>query len=183
LIGSIVARRYAKALYALGRKKGVDELEAYAKDLDALAAALAASPELVRVFRNPIFSVEEKKGVVAKLLDAISPTGTVRNFCFLLADKERLPVLGEIVAFFNALLDVDRGVLRGELVTAVELAEAKQQAVLQQLEGQAKQKLVLDFSVDENILGGVVLKIGDRTLDASLRAQLGILKENIKRGE
>ena len=68
-------------------------------------------------------------------------------------------------------------------MTAIELANAKRDKVKAQLEAQAGRKLELGFSVDKNILGGVVLKVGDRILDASLRAQLGILKDNIKRGE
>ena len=68
-------------------------------------------------------------------------------------------------------------------MTAVELAEAKRVQVKAALEQQAGRKLELTFSVNKDILGGVVLKVGDRVLDASLRAQLGILKDNIKRGE
>jgi F-type H+-transporting ATPase subunit delta len=107
----------------------------------------------------------------------------VRNFCHLLADKERLGFLPEIEAEFSRLLDAEKGVIRGELVTAVELDDAKQEAVKKQLESQAGSQLILDFSTNDDILGGVVLKVGDKVLDGSLRAQLDILKENIKRGE
>lgn len=183
MIGNVVARRYASALYAVGKNKGMEELQAYGKALGDLGDILEQAPELVKIFRNPIVSVEEKKAVAAKLLDQVKPQPAVRNFVNLLADKERLSVLPEIEAYFRALLDADLGVLRGRLVTAVELSEAKRESIQKQLEGQAGRKLVLDYGVDPAILGGVVLEVGDRVLDASLRAQLGILKETIKRGE
>lgn len=183
MIGNVVARRYARALFSLGKKTGGGELEAYGKSLSELAVVLEQSPALLRVLKNPIFSVEEKKGVMAKVLEKVSAAPTVANFVKLLADKERLDILPEIAADFGALLDAEKGVMRGVLVTAVPLSEAKAGEVKTKLEGQTGKKLELDFSDDAGILGGVVLKIGDMILDASLRAQLGIMKENIKRGE
>ena len=183
MIGNVVARRYAKALFAMGKRKSLDALEAYGKDLAALAEVLGDSPELLRVFRNPIFSVEEKKMVVNKVLSKTNSSPIVKNFCYLLAEKGRLSFLPEIEAVYSTLLDIEKGVVRGELVTAVALDSAKQGAVKVKLESQSGRKLALDFSVDPAILGGVVLKVGERVMDASLRAQLDIMKENIKRGE
>lgn len=183
MTGNIVARRYARALYAIGKEKSLGELETYGADLKKLADVLATSSELVRVLRNPIFSVEEKKAVLGKILARIAPSGMVANFCNLLADKERLGALQDIETFYSSLLDTEKGVIRGEMVTAIGIEAAKQDAIKTQLEKQSGKKLVLDFATDASILGGVVLKIGDKTLDASLRAQLDILKENIKRGE
>jgi len=183
LIATIVPRRYARALFAVGREKGDAELEAYGKDLAAIAEVLADAPELMRLFRNPIFSNADKKAVVDKILDKLSPNPTIRNFCYLLADKNRLACLPEISVYFGVLLDEAQGLIRGQFITAVELDDAKQDELKRKLEEQLKSKLVLDFAADPAILGGVVLKVGDKVLDASLRAQLSILKENIKRGE
>ncbi|THB62698.1 MAG: F0F1 ATP synthase subunit delta [Desulfovibrio sp.] len=183
MTGNIVARRYAKALFAMGKKKGLDELKTYGKDLDALAQVLEDSPELLRVFRNPIFSADEKRTVVEKVLGQAGVSNIVKNFCFLLADKDRLAELPDIAAVYSAQLDEEDGVVRGQLITAVELAGDKQEAVKAKLESQSGRKLVLDFGVDPAILGGVVVKVGERVMDASLRAQLDMMKENIKRGE
>ncbi len=183
MTGNIVARRYARALFALGMKSGLSQCETFGNDLTALAGALETSPELVRIFRNPVISVEEKRKVIASVMDIPKVSQTVRNFCMLLADRERLEFIQDIQAYYSVLLDAEKGVIRGELVTAVKLANNKRNQVKAQLEAQAGSKLVLSFSVDESILGGVVLKVGDRVLDASLKAQLGILKDNIKWGE
>ncbi|MDY6852300.1 MAG: ATP synthase F1 subunit delta [Thermodesulfobacteriota bacterium] len=183
MIATIVPRRYARALFAVGREKGDAEIEAYGKDLAGIGEVLAGAPELMKVFRNPIFSNADKKAVVDKILDKLSPNPTIKNFCYLLADKNRLDCLPEINVYFGVLLDEAQGLVRGEFITAVELDGAKQDDLKKKLEDQLKSKLVLDFAADPAILGGVVLKVGDKVLDASLRAQLNILKENIKRGE
>lgn len=183
MIGNIAARRYAQALFSLGKKAGAGELDAYGKDLAALSGLLSANPMLKRVLKNPIFGVKEKRALIDSLLDKIGASAVVRRFCALLADKERLGILAEIQAVFSTLLDVEQGVVRGGLVTAVSLDGKKQTTIKSQLEKQTGKKLVLEYAVDPSILGGVVLKVGDTVLDASLRAQLNILKENIKRGE
>jgi F-type H+-transporting ATPase subunit delta len=183
LTGNIVARRYARALFALGRQSGLPELESYASSLETMRSALAESADLQRVFRNPIFPREEKRKVVEKLAAELKIEGVILNFCRLLADKDRLRDFSGICKTFTGMLDVEKGVVRGELLTAVKLDNAKRTAIIKQLEKKAKRTLVLEFGVSPEILGGVVLKVGDRILDASLRAQLSILKDTIKRGE
>jgi len=183
LTGNIVARRYARALFAIGETQGKEELAAYGKGLAELVDVLEGAPELFKVFRNPVFSVEEKKAVLDKVLDRVKPVPMVKNFCFLLADKDRLAFLPDIQVYFNQLLDMAQGVVRGEMVTAIDLADELKQEVVEQLEKQSGRKIILDYSVDPEILGGLVLKVGDKVLDASIRAQIEILKENIKRGE
>lgn len=183
MIGNVVARRYARAIFALGRQKGLEELERYGKDLATVAGVLKESPELLRVFKNPLFGVEEKKAVLVKILEKAKASPVAGNFMKLLADKERLGVLPEIEAHYADLLDAEKGVIRGELLTAVKLDASKQKEVKASLEKQAGKELILEFATDPEILGGVVLKVGDRVLDASIRAQLEMLKENIKRGE
>jgi F-type H+-transporting ATPase subunit delta len=183
LTEKVIARRYARALFAIGLEKGEKELQAYAKDLSQLAELLNKSPELSRIFKNPIFTAEEKKGGIRSVLDKMEPNQVIRDFCFLLADKDRLAYLTEIEDHFRVLLDKEQGVMRGEIITAVTLAKAKKENIKKKLEEQLEQSLVLNHRVDKNILGGLVLKVGDKVYDASLKAQLNMLKENIKRGE
>ncbi len=183
MTGNIVARRYAHALFALGQEKGGDALATYGKDLAGVSELLEGAPELKRIFGNPIFSIDEKKAVLAKLFETTGPSDMVQNFCNLLADKERLGYLTDINAVFSELLDAEQGVMRGQLITAIELDKAKQDSLKEALEKQAGKKLVLSFDSDASILGGIVLKVGDMIMDASLRAQLGMLQENIKRGD
>lgn len=183
MTGNIAARRYAQALFSLGKRAGLPELESYASSLGSLDAAMRVSPDLHRVFKAPILTADEKKKVVAGLAEKLNIEGAILNFLMLLADKNRLRDLSDIAAVFSDLLDTEKGVVRGKLLTAVKLDQKKQDALIAQLEKKAKRTLVLEFGVSPEILGGVVLKVGDKILDASLRAQLSILKDTIKRGE
>jgi F-type H+-transporting ATPase subunit delta len=167
----------------VGRKAGDQELQAFGKELSALAGVLDGSPEAFSFFKNPAFSADEKKAVLKKIAEKVSVGPMMQNFCDLLAEKGRVDVLPFIAADYQKMLDQAQGVVAGSLVTAFELSDARRKELTEKLEKQTGKKLDLDFAADSEILGGVVLKVGDKVLDASLRAQLDILKEQIKRGE
>lgn len=177
-----LARRYARAVFTVSAREGDDAITRRGAWLGEMRELLDASPTLDNVFKSPIFSVTEKKKVLGDVMDKLGCDATTRNFCFLLADKERLPWFRSVVDAYTKLLDDARGIVRGKLTTAVPLNQARQEAVKQELEQKAGATLELAFDVDPAILGGVVLKVGDRILDSSLRAQLEILRSTLKRG-
>ncbi len=179
----VIAKRYARALFAIGQEQGGEEPAKYGQELSGLSQVLQTAPQLLRIFRNPIIKVQDKKAILEKILEKVEAGNTVRQFCFFLADKGRLGNLPVIQEYYQTLLDLSQGIMRGELVTAIELTKARQDKLTKDLEEKFQQKLVLKYATDQNILGGVVLKVGDKVYDASLRAQLDKLKENIKRGE
>lgn len=179
----IIAKRYARALFAIGQEKGDEELKKYGQELAELSQALYSVPQLIRIFRNPVIKVQDKKVILEKLLEKSEAGPTVSNFCQFLADKDRLGNFPAIQEYYQTLLDQNEGIMRGKLVTAIELTKARQDKTTKELEEKFQQKLVLDYETDQKILGGVVLKVGDKVYDASLRAQLEKLKANIKRGE
>ncbi|MDR3073439.1 MAG: F0F1 ATP synthase subunit delta [Deltaproteobacteria bacterium] len=183
MTGSVAARRYAKALFDLARRDGPDSLDAIGQSVRAVASATRENADLARLFRDPVFSPEEKRAVVTALAERLQLAATVRNFCCLLADKQRLVLLEAIAGEFQILSDAEKGVIRGEFISAAPLDEKKQQAVRGELEKKAGKTLVLNFSVDESLLGGMLLKVGDNVMDASLKTQLILLKDTIKRGE
>ncbi|MDR1243541.1 MAG: F0F1 ATP synthase subunit delta [Deltaproteobacteria bacterium] len=180
--GGFAAHRYAGAFFSLGRKQGLPKLEKFGADLEELALVLKNSPQLTELCRSPLFSATEKSLVMRKILSGLEADKYTFNFIELLAERGRLENLSEIARFFKELLDTEKGVLHGELITAVEIAGDERAAVLERLEKQAGRSLDLICSVDPDILGGIILRVGDRVLDASLRAQLSFLKDNIKRG-
>lgn len=183
MIGNVVSRRYAKALFAVGAAKGEAEQAKYGEQLVAIGASIEEAPEAMTFFRNPAFTVEEKKAVLSKLIEKVSVDPMVKNFCDLLADNGRVEMLPAVASDYKAMIDAVSGVIAGELITVSELSEDRKSAIQANLEKQAGKKLELSFATDRDILGGIVLKVGDRVMDASLKAQLQILKENIKRGE
>ena len=180
---SVIARRYANAIFSIGNKAGKETLNKQGECLLSLGSALASSPDLELALKSPVVSADEKKSLLGKVLDKIEADKTVRNFCYLLADKERLSFLRDIVSCYRVLLDEARGVKRGVLTTAIELSDSKKQEILNDLQKKSGSEIELSFAVDKDILGGMILNIGDRVLDASLRAQLEILRDTFKRGE
>ncbi|WP_319470383.1 ATP synthase F1 subunit delta [uncultured Pseudodesulfovibrio sp.] len=183
MTGNVVSRRYAKALFAIGAAKGEADQKTYGEQLVTLSDSISEAPEAVEFFKNPSFSNEEKKAVVNQLVDKLSVDPMVKNFCDLLADNGRVELLPAIASDYKGMMDAVSGVLSGELITVSELNEERKSAIQSKLEEQAGKKLELTFDTDKDILGGIVLRIGDKVMDASLKAQLQILKENIKRGE
>lgn len=179
----VIAKRYARALFALGQDQGEGAQKQYGEELARFAEALEAAPLLDRVFRNPVIQIADKKKVASKVAERLKLSPMVTNFCLFLADKGRLANFLSIQAYYNKLMDEQEGILRGSLVTAVELSQDKQDKVRSGLEKQLNRNLVLDFETDQEILGGLLLRIGDKLYDASIKAQLEQVKAKIKRGE
>ena len=183
MINTVVARRYANAIFTLSSGEGNEVLAKRGRHLAELKDMIAATPGLDLALKSPVVSISEKKALVGGLLDKLKADRIMHNFCFLLADKERLAFLREIATIYSQLLDEKNGVLRGLVTTAIALSEKRKGEIRSQLQKKCGGEIELDFAVDESILGGVILHVGDRVLDASLRAQLGILRETFKRGE
>ncbi len=181
---NIVAKRYAKALFDIGEKQGIHILRTYNEELSLVAKTVRENSNLLSLFQNPLFFVEEKKDVLIKIMAKLKVTGIVKNFCELLADKDRLDSILKIADDFERRLLNIQGIVKGRLTTAIALSKEREDAIQTQLEAQLLESASLDlvFDVDKTILGGVVLHMGERVLDASLRAQLDMLKETIKRG-
>ncbi len=179
----IIAKRYSRALFSIGQEEGLKALKKYGEELGAIAGLVEKEPMLLRIFKNPLIRVEDKKALMENIAKKIGASTVIKNFLMLLAEKKRLPYVLDIKNYYQRLLDRYEGIIRGQLVTAIELDKNKRSKIAKKLEKQVGKKCILDFVVDKEILGGVVLKVGDKVYDASLRAQLNILKEKIKRGE
>ena len=181
MTNSLVSRRYADALFSLGQKNNA--INDYGTGLMELARVVAEEPKLAKAFKSPVISVNEKKALLSSILDKMEADKVLRNFCFLLADKNRLSELTGISDWYGSLLDNANGILRGKVITAIPLSQDRREKLKNSLEEKAGSKMILDFEVDPDILGGMVLAIGDKVLDTSLRAQLGILGDILKRGK
>lgn len=180
---TIVASRYAGALFALGSRAGRDAREQNGAVLQNLAEMLKTEPRLEQVFKSPVVTSAEKKAIVSKLLGLVGADRIMSNFCNLLADKNRLGELAGIAARYAELLDEANGVLRGNVVTAIKLSPAKQEKIKAELKKKLGRDIELTFGIDPEILGGMVLTVGDKVLDSSLRAQLGIMRQILIRGK
>lgn len=177
IVGSI-ARRYAKALFDLAVEQG--KVEAWAQSLGALQEAVEASPELRDVLVNPIYTREQRRAIGGKIAAALQLDAEPANLLYLLGDRNRLTYLGAVVDVFQDLADQQLGRLRARIVSAVPLDVPSAQAIADKLARATRSQVILDRSVDPDLLGGVVAEVGSLTYDGSVRSQLEELRRQLK---
>lgn len=175
---TILARRYAKALFAVGKEN--ESYEAYNDALQGVAGLYASNPEIVDALTNPLYPLDVREKVMAKVIASMEVDKVMGNFLKLLVQKKRAEILPEIAEEFQIMVNEEKNVSHGSIVSAVELSDelqAKVQATLEKLTGK---QVVLSTSVDPSLIGGIVAKVGDLVLDGSIRTQLAGLKDSIK---
>jgi len=166
---------YARALFdaALGEKR----LEPVREQLRQLVEAEAAVPELRELLRNPQLDPRSKRAALEDLLSGADEL--LRNFLLVLVDKGRAGQLEEIAREFERLAAEQEGIVRAELTTAVELSDAEAKKLLKQIEQAWGQKVEATRSVDPDLIGGMILQVGSRRLDASVRGRLERLRREL----
>ncbi|WP_242392639.1 ATP synthase F1 subunit delta [Anaeromyxobacter oryzisoli] len=177
IMGSI-ARRYAKALFALAVETG--RVEPWSDALLALEQAVAASPDLRDVLSNPVYSREQRRAIVEQLASALRLDPEPTNLLFLLGDRNRLTYLSGVVDAFRELADQKLGRVRAKITSAVPLDVAAAQAIADKLSQATRAKVLLDRAVDPALLGGVVAQVGSLVYDGSVRTQLEDLRKTLK---
>lgn len=177
-IVSGIAGRYATALFDLAREAG--QLDAVAKDLDTLSAMLAESADLTRLVRSPAFSRDEQAKAVAAVAERAGFQDLVRRFLGITAQNRRLFALSDIIRDFRSLLSHHRGEALAEVTSAVPLNDAQLQQLKSSLSSVAAGNVVINAKVDPGLIGGLVVKLGSRMIDASIRTKLNNLKSAMK---
>jgi F-type H+-transporting ATPase subunit delta len=178
MITGSIARRYAKALFSLAVEKG--RVEAWNDALFALGKAVEASADLRDVLSNPAYDRDARRGIVARLAEAMKLDAEPANLLYLLGDRNRLDSLGAIVGAFRELADQELGRLRAKVTSAVPLDEAAALAIAEKLSAATKKQVIVERAVDPAILGGVVAQVGSLVYDGSLRTQLEDLRRTLK---
>jgi F-type H+-transporting ATPase subunit delta len=172
-----LARRYAKALMAIGTDDGT--YERIGKDVAALASAMKASEELKDVLSNPAFPRDDREKIVRGILQRIGASQTVVNFVRLLLDRERMGALVDISRELNSMINEKSGQLTAEVTSASALSPDQQSKLVASLEKLSGKKIKLETKEDPELLGGVVAKVGDLVYDGSLKSQLKALQRSL----
>ena len=174
-----IARRYAMGLMAAVVEG--KNLEPVARDLQLITLILRDSREFRMLLSTPVVSAEKKKKVFKELLGPHVCDATMK-FVNLMTAKGREVFLGEVVEEFQALRDEQMGIITAEVKTAVELTPAQEQSLKEQLDRHTAKNVRLKVSLDKAIRGGLVLKIRDTVLDASIQHQLEVLRARLVEG-
>ncbi len=174
-----VAGRYASALFSLAQDDR--QTEAVAQSLSKLDALIAESPDFQRLVRSPVFSAGDQ----LKALDAIlarEDFGRITaNFVRLITVKRRLFYIRDMIAAYRKLYDASRGVTRAEVTSATALTDANVLALKEQLRAASGGREVeLETKIDPSIIGGLVVRLGSRMVDGSLRTKLNAIRIAMK---
>jgi F-type H+-transporting ATPase subunit delta len=173
-----VARRYAEALFDLAKDAG--SLETVEGDLKTLGAAMTASADLSGFLKSPVYDAEDKGAAMAAIAEKSGASDLTRNFIGLVARNNRLFALdGMIIAFAECLAE-HRGEVRAEAVSAAPLNDDQIRRLRGEIEGVIGKAVNLTTRVDADLLGGLVVKVGSKMIDSSLRTKLNRLKTKLK---
>jgi F-type H+-transporting ATPase subunit delta len=174
-----VAGRYASALFALAHERR--ETAAVGEALARFDGMIAESPDLQRLVRSPVFSAEEQGKALGALLEAAGISGISANFLRLVAAKRRLFAIREMIADYGKLNDRFRGVTRAQVTSAAPLSDENVAALKESLRAISGGKDVdLNVKLDPSLIGGLIVQLGSRMVDGSLKTKLNAIRTRMK---
>ncbi len=173
-----LAQVYARSLFEVAREQG--KLDVLREQLAQLADALRENRELEVFFFSPYFSTKEKQEALGKLLDGADEV--LLNFLNLLIENHRMPVIFHIRRQYEHLWDEENKTLPVEITSAIELDSAMTESLGKTIGERAGRKVQLASRVDPDILGGIVIRVGNSILDASIRSRLEQLRRQVAYG-
>jgi F-type H+-transporting ATPase subunit delta len=170
--------RYATALFELAEAdQAFDEVE---RDLARFGEMMDSSEDLVRMVRSPVFSADEQERAVAAVLDKAGIGGLTGNFIKLVARNRRLFAIRDMIRSYRALLAEHRGEVTAEVTSAEKLSDTQLDALKDELRISIGRDVQIETRIDASLLGGLVVKVGSRMVDSSLRTKLQSLKIAMK---
>jgi F-type H+-transporting ATPase subunit delta len=176
-LGGSVARRYARALFQTGIAQG--SYERLGEELADLADLYRGSAELRQTLANPVFQRAEKEAILKQLLPRVAPSPPVQRFALLLLERGRIALLPAIARAYRAFADERAGQVRATVTSAVPLSAVELDRIRRALEQRTARRVLLEATVDPDLIGGVVARVGDLLLDGSVRTQLSELRQRL----
>jgi len=169
--------QYANALADIAMAQGA--ADAATQQLVGFGALFAESAELRNFLASPAVNTEAKHRVIEKLLARVSGSKIVRNFLFVVVDHQHTHVLPEMIAAFQDVMRERQGITEAQISSAVELNTAQKKAMSSTLERLTGKRVEAKFSLEPELLGGAVVRVGDTVYDGSLRSRLNELRARL----
>lgn len=177
-ISSGIAARYATAVFELAREeKALPKLE---KDVDALDAALADSADLRELISSPVYSRAQQAAAVGAIAKKMGLSELAASTLGLMAGNRRLFVLPQLITRLRALIAEEKGEVVAEVRSATKLTKAQTDKLVKTLKAKVGKDIKLQTTVDESLIGGLVVKVGSKMIDTSIRAKLTSLQNAMK---
>lgn len=173
-----IAGRYAQALFELAKEgNGLKALEA---DAEALGAALAVSPELGDVIASPVISRDDQAAAIAAVAQKLGVSALTANTLALMAGKRRLFVLPQLIADLKARIAEEKGEVTAEVTSPVKLSADQAKKLAATLKAKVGKDVKLNTTVDESLIGGLIVKLGSIMIDTSVKSKLASLQNAMK---
>jgi F-type H+-transporting ATPase subunit delta len=174
---SVVADRYARAIFELATESS--ELANVTEQLRNFAASYEASRELQSVLENPLIDVSQRDAILREVAARVSLSEIALNSVRLLADRKRLSSLSAIAARLASLADEQAGIVRATVISATILPESFYERLTSELESVTARKIALDRQQDPSLIAGIVTRIGDNTIDGSIKGRLAEIERQL----
>ncbi|MDO4727944.1 MAG: ATP synthase F1 subunit delta [Bacteroidota bacterium] len=169
------AIRYAKAIFDTAKEVGVTKQ--INDDMHLVVQTLGNSAELSTFLQNPVFSVEVKKSALNEIFGGLNKES--KSLIRLLAENKRLDILGKVAKAYSDLYNQESGVQKIDVITAIPLNAELEQKVIDKAKQFTDKKILIENKVDTSIIGGFILKIGDKQYNASVANKLQTLKREL----
>ncbi|MDB6180004.1 F0F1 ATP synthase subunit delta [Paracoccus fistulariae] len=173
-----IAGRYAQAVFDIVKEEG--GLDALAQQVQDLDAALADSSDLRDLINSPIYTREQQTSAIAALASKMGLSATLANTLQLMGKNRRLFVLPQLVTRLGDLIAQERGEVTADVISAVALSDEQQKRLADTLSEKSGKKVKLKTSVDETLIGGMIVKMGSQMIDSSVRSKLASLQNAMK---
>ncbi len=173
-----IAARYATAIFELAKEDNA--LEALERDVDTLASALADSADFRDLITSPIYPRDEQATAVTAIARSAGLSQIVTNTLALMAGKRRLFVLPQLVRGLRDRIAAEKGEVTAEVTAARALTKAQEDKLSATLKAQVGRDVKISMAVDESLIGGLVVKVGSRMIDTSIRSKLAALQNSMK---
>ena len=177
-ISTGIAQRYATAVYDIAKEsKKVKAIEA---DLDALQDALATSEDFRNLIHSPIYTRDQQSGAMSALAKKMGLSPTIANTLTLMASKGRLFVLPQLISTLRGIIADEKGEVTAEVTSAKALTKAQADKLAKSLKASTGKTVTLNQTVDESLIGGLIVKVGSKMIDTSIRSKLNSLQNAMK---
>jgi F-type H+-transporting ATPase subunit delta len=178
ILTSGVSGRYATALFSLGKEENT--LDRFEKDLGLISELIVSNSEFRRLIDSPIYKRFEQERAIVEVSQKLKLSKNVENILSLLASKRRLQVLTELIKDFKSLIKNERGEVVAEVVAVRDLNKSQKLELEKSLKATTGKKVNLSIKIDKNILGGLIIKVGSKMIDSSVRSKLLKLQNIMK---
>ena len=177
-ISTGIAARYATAVFELARDG--NQLNALEQDVDALDAALSESHDFKSLIHSPIYSRDAQGKAIAAIADKMGLSGIVGNTLKLMATKRRLFVLPQLVGSLRALIADEKGEVTADVRAASALSAEQEATLAATLKSSVGKDVKMNITVDESLIGGLIVKVGSKMIDTSIASKLAALQNTMK---